>query len=95
MERVQPQKGVPLQSPLRSPRRPGKWPFETMEVGDFFFSPRTRNTLCAMASTRGAALGRKFKTCMIWARPLSGGLWLPCAPETFGAVRGVGVWRVE
>ncbi len=94
MERVQPQKGVPLQSPRHGPR-PGKWPFDTMEVGDFFFSPRTRNTLCAMASTRGAVLGRKFKTRMIWARPLFGGIWLPCVPETFGAVRGVGCWRTK
>jgi hypothetical protein len=84
-------KGIPIPTPMG---RPPKWPFTTVEVGDFFFSPRKSNTLTVAASNWGKKLGKKFQTRMIWAVKVNGE-WKPCAASVDGATRGVGVWRVE
>jgi len=73
-----------------------KYPMDTMKIGEMFFVPRKRRTSMAThTSTRGKQLGRKFATREIHMREGDDGQWEPCEPDDEGAVRGVGVWRVE
>lgn len=90
------QRGVPIPPVKRSvtPVR-RKYPFEDMQVGDFFFvDGKTKNTLGTHVSTVGKELGRKFSTRLTFARKNKSG-WEICEPGDKGAVQGVGVWRVE
>lgn len=90
-------KNVPLPKAIRpsSPDR-RKYPFEEMEVGDFFFIPgKSNKNLPTYASTAGARLGRKFTTRACWMKGSEERGWTLAEPETKGAVQGVGVWRTK
>jgi hypothetical protein len=65
-----------------------------MGVGDFFFSPREKNTLVSTASAYTRRTGRVFVTRMVHARRINDE-WGLCAPGDEGAVIGVGVWRIQ
>lgn len=72
-----------------------KYPFERMQVGDFFFVPgKTRNTIRTYFSTAGAKHVMKLTSKLIHAR-LIDEVWSPCEETDEGATLGVGVWRVE
>jgi len=87
-------KKIPLPVARRDNAARRKYPFEAMEVGDMFFVPyKTRNTLYTHASNVGKETGRKFATRMTQMLPAENGTWVPTAPRTKGAVRGIGVWR--
>lgn len=101
-----PQGGVellPLLSDVPMPKRtragaaakPRKYPFEQMALGQMFFiAGKTRNTLSTYFSTVGKKLGMKFSSRMVYMCNDNGVLRL-CEASTPGAVRGLGVWRVE
>lgn len=92
------QNGVPVPSPMRSNRtapRRRRYPFEQMEVGDFFFVPnRKRNTLGNYVSEVGRELDRKYATRLTYMREVQS-QWELCEPDDEGAVLGIGVWRTE
>jgi len=74
--------------------RPRKYPFRTMEVGEYFFVPdKVRNTLAPYACNVGREHNRKFRTRLTFMRETLEG-WVPCKEDVDGAVLGVGVWRV-
>ena len=90
------QRGVPIPKAKRhrGPTRL-KYPFESLEVGDFFFvAGKTHNTLATYVSTIGKQLGRRFSTRLTAMHETLEG-WQPCDPSHEGAVTGVGVWRKE
>lgn len=91
MSEVSAQRGVPR---IARMGRPPKWPFATMEVGDFFFSPRKTNTLGTTASMYARKLDRTFSTRMTWARKTSEG-WELCRSDAAGARWGAGCWRIR
>jgi hypothetical protein len=73
-----------------------KYPFERMQVDDFFFVPnRQHSSIRSYFSTAGAKHGIKLRSEQIYARQDENDLWKPCEADTPGAVSGVGVWRVE
>lgn len=75
--------------------RPSVYPYTTMEIGEFFFLPgRTVNHVTSHASERGRVLGRRFATRLQWMRRTPQG-WESASEGDTGAVRGVGVYRVE
>ena len=86
------QEGIPL-PPKKRRRVRLKYPFESMEVGEFFFVPhKPTNNMAPYVSSVGKRLGKKFYTRHVhMKRTLAG--WEPCADDTKGAVLGVGVWR--
>jgi hypothetical protein len=92
MSAITPQSGVPI--PRRRDGRPVKFPFATMAVGDFFFSPRKSNTLATTASMYGAKLGRTFITRMCWGLRIDDE-WEIYEEQIDGAVYGAGCWRVR
>jgi hypothetical protein len=89
-------KTAPIPKPLRPQyERQSKYPFATIEVGHYFFVPhRDRNNLMTYASIKGKKLGRKFATRLTYMKQ-KGNVWLPCEPESPGAVLGIGVWRTK
>jgi hypothetical protein len=72
-----------------------KYPFERMQVDDFFFIPgRKHSSIRTYFITAGAKYGIKLRSDQIYAREV-GGLWKPCEKDDPGAKSGVGVWRIE
>lgn len=72
-----------------------KYPFERMQVGDFFFVPKRRySSIRTYFITAGQKHGIKLRSEQIFARQVNE-QWTPCEKETPGAVSGVGVWRTE
>jgi hypothetical protein len=89
-------KQIPIPVARRDDAVRRKYPFEAMEVGDMFFVPhKTKNTLYTHASNVGKTTGKKFATRMTQMLPTEAGGWAQAKPNTKGAVRGVGVWRMK
>ncbi len=83
----------PRRRPIVDRRR--KYPFDGMQVGQFFFvEGKTRNTIRSYFSSAGRARGMKLTSRLIHARQVDG-VWEECQPGDKGAAIGVGVWRVE
>ena len=91
------QSNVPLPRTIR-PRARGrrrKYPFESMQVGSFFFVPGiTREKIYGHVYQVGKQLGMKFSTRLTYMREVADE-WQPCEPDDKGSTLGVGVWRVE
>lgn len=93
---LQLQRNVP--PPTRRPVVDGrkKYPFESMQVGDFFFvEGKTRNSIRTYFATAGKAHGIRLRSQLIFARRNELEQWVPCPEDAPGAVSGVGVWRTE
>lgn len=94
---LQLQRNVPKPGaqPVRDGRR--KYPFDSMQVGDFVFVPnKSRNSIRTYFITAGKQHGIKLSSELIYARQdEETGTWKPCEADTPGAVQGVGVWRDE
>jgi hypothetical protein len=79
------------------PPRKRIYPFETMEIGHFFFVPlkegKTKNTLSTHASSVGKLLGKKFHTQLAYMIKNDEGLWETAHQNDEGAIRGVYVER--
>lgn len=89
-----------LQSNVPPPRRRPvvdrrkKYPFESMQVGHFFFVPgKTKNSIRTYFSTAGKQHGIQLTSKLIYARKVNGE-WQECEESDRGATIGVGVWRV-
>lgn len=89
-----------LQSNVPPPRRRPvidrrkKYPFESMQVGHFFFVPgKTRNSIRTYFSTAGKQHGIQLTSKLIHARQINGE-WVECEENDEGATVGVGVWRI-
>lgn len=89
-----------LQSNVPPPRRRPvvdrrkKYPFESMQVGHFFFVPgKTRNSIRTYFSTAGKQHGIQLTSKLIHARKVDGE-WKECEATDRGATIGVGVWRI-
>ena len=71
--------------------RPRKYPFDQLEVNDWFFLPgRTKNNLATHASITGKKLGKQFATRLLYV--LDG---KEVDASTEDAVLGLGVWRIS
>ena len=67
-----------------------KYPFNELEVGDWFFVPdRPKNNLSTQASITGKKLGKQFSTRLLYVLDD-----VEVDASTDGAVLGIGVWRV-
>ncbi len=92
---LQLQRNVPLPTPARRVDARRKYPFASMEVGDFFFVPgKSKNTIRTYFSTVGKQHGIKLKSDLIHARRIEG-KWVPCNEADPEGEVGVGVWRTE
>lgn len=81
---------------IRDDDRRRKYPFERMQIEDFFFVPnRQHSSIRSYFSTAGAKHGIKLRSEQIFARQNLAEQWEPCPEDAPGAVSGVGVWRVE
>lgn len=92
------QRNVPLPSGRRIREDDGrkKYPFERMQVGDFFFAAgKQHRSIRTYFSTAGKQHGIKLRSEQIFARKNADGQWEQCPEDTPGAVNGVGVWRTE
>ena len=91
------QSNVPLPRTIR-PRARGrrrKYPFESMQIGSFFFVPGIeRNQIYGHVFKVGKELGMKFATRACHMQKV-GDAWQPCDQLEKGATLGVGVWRIE
>jgi hypothetical protein len=89
------QSNVPLPKTIRPTARGKrrKYPFEAMQVGDFFFVPgiETQQIYGHVWNT-GRRLKKKFSTRLCYMREVRGE-WQPCDQTEVGATLGVGVWR--
>jgi hypothetical protein len=89
------QSNVPLQKTIR-PRARGrrrKYPFESMQIGSFFFVPGlTRQQIYGHVWQVGRELNMKFSTRLCYMREVNEE-WQPCDQLAKGATLGVGVWR--
>jgi hypothetical protein len=90
-----------LQSNVPPPRRRPvvdrrkKYPFESMQVGHFFFvEGKTKNSIRTYFSTAGKQHGIQLTSKLIHARKNAAGEWEECKDSDKGATLGVGVWRV-
>lgn len=92
---LQLQRNVPPPIPRRSPTDGRKkYPFETMQIDDFFFvEGKSKNSIRTYFTTAGTKHGITLKSQLIHARKDELGLWRPCEEDTPGATIGVGVWR--
>ena len=73
-------KNVPVPASTREGfRKPSKYPFTSMEVGDMFFVPGAKKSFSSLVSANSKRLGRKFTVRSV----------------TNGEVAGMGCWRVE
>lgn len=91
------QSNVPLPKTIRPTSRGKrrKYPFEAMQVGDFFFVPGiTTSQIYGHVWNTGKRLNRTFKTRLCYMRAVMGE-WQPCDEHETGATLGVGVWRTE
>ena len=71
-----------------------KYPFETMQVNDFFFvAGKRRNSIRTYFATAGKKHGITLKSQLIHARKDDDGQWKMCDADAPGAKVGVGVWR--
>ena len=90
------QSNVPLQRTIR-PRARGrrKYPFEQMQVGQFFFVPGIeRKQIYGHVWAVGKQLGMKFSARACYMRQVAEE-WQPCEPEDKGSTLGVGIWRTN
>lgn len=75
---------------------PRKYPFERMQVGDFFFvEGKTKNSIRTYFTSAGQKYGIKLRSQLIHARRNDNEQWEQCSEDTPGATIGVGVWRTE
>lgn len=91
------QSNVPMPRTIRptAKGRRRKYPFEAMQVGDFFFVPGiTTQQIYGHVWNTGRRLGRKFQTRLCYMREVLG-QWQICEAHDAGATLGVGVWRTE
>jgi hypothetical protein len=91
------QSNVPLPRTIR-PKARGrrrKYPFESMQIGSFFFVPGiAREQIYGHVYQVGKQLDMKFSTRVCYMVPV-GDDWQPCDQNDKGATLGVGVWRTE
>lgn len=91
------QSNVPLPKTIR-PRARGrrrKYPFESMQVGSFFFVPGiTREQIHGHVWQVGKKINMKFSTRLCYMRQVANE-WQLCEQGDKGSTLGVGVWRVE
>ena len=72
-----------------------KYPFESMQIGHFFFVPnRKHSSIRTYFITAGQKHGIKFRSEQIHARQIDD-RWQQCEQGDEGATPGVGVWRIE
>ena len=91
------QSNVPLPRTIRPTARGRrrKYPFESMQVGQFFFVPdKTRQQLYGHVHEVGKQLKMKFSTRVCYMRQVNGE-WQICDQNDTNATLGVGVWRTE
>jgi hypothetical protein len=92
------QTNVPLPRTIR-PRARGrrrKYPFESMQIGSFFFVPGiTREQIYGHVWKTGKQLNMKFSARLCYMRNDAADNWQPCEATETGATLGVGVWRTE
>lgn len=92
------QSNVPLPRTIR-PKARGrrrKYPFESMQVGSFFFVPGIkREQIYGHVWQVGKDLGMKFSTRLCYMVKDAAGNWQLCEQNDKGATLGVGVWRTE
>lgn len=83
----------PRRQPVTDKRK--KYPFETMQIGDFFFvANKKRNSIRSYFSAAGKQHGIQLTSRLIHARKNDVGEWEECPADTPGATIGVGVWRM-
>lgn len=91
------QQNVPLPRTIRPSARGRrrKYPFESMQVGSFFFVPGiTRDQIYGHVWSVGKQLNVKFACRLCYMRKV-GEEWQPCDQNDRGSTLGVGVWRTE
>jgi hypothetical protein len=82
----------PRRRPVNDRRK--KYPFESMQVGHFFFvKGKTKNSIRSYFSTAGKQHGIQLTSKLIHARKVDGE-WKECEENDEGATVGVGVWRI-
>jgi hypothetical protein len=91
------QSNVPLPRTIR-PRARGrrrKYPFESMQVGSFFFVPGIEpQQIYGHVYQVGKELNMKFSYRACYMREVSEE-WQSCDQNDKGATLGVGVWRIS
>jgi hypothetical protein len=91
------QSNIPLPRTIR-PKAKGrrrKYPFESMQVGSFFFVPGiVREQIYGHVYHTGKQIGFKFAVRACYMRHVSDE-WQICEANDKGATLGVGVWRTE
>lgn len=92
---LQLQRNVPMPKARRSPGdRRHKYPFETMQVNDFFFVPgKEKNSIRTYFAAAGKRHNITLRSQLIYARRNADGQWVPCQENDTGSTIGVGVWR--
>lgn len=86
---------VPLPAPARRASGRRKYPFEDLEVGDYFFVPhRPRERMSTYVSTVSKQMGRKFSARQVTMALIKGTWQLVDASHPEG-VSGTGIWRVS
>lgn len=91
------QSNVPLPKSIRPTARGRrrKYPFEAMQIGDFFFVPGIkREQIHGHVWNVGRKLSRKFRVRVCYMRERNE-RWEHCEADDLDAVLGVGVWRIE
>jgi hypothetical protein len=92
------QSNVPLPKTIRPSARGKrrKYPFEAMQIGDFFFVPSiTTQQIYGHVWNTGKRLGKTFRTRLCYMAKDAAGDWKPCDQNDSGATLGVGVWRMS
>lgn len=79
--------------PVRTDKRPRKYPFARLEVGEMFFVPdRPRNNMMGLVSQTGKKLKRQFGTRHCYMKFIND-KWVTCEPNDEGANLGICVFR--
>lgn len=92
------QSNVPLPRTIRPTARGRrrKYPFEAMQLDDFFFVPGiSTQQIYGHVWNTGRKLGKVFKVRLSYMKQDAAGDWQPCDQTDVGATLGVGVWRTE
>lgn len=90
------QSNVPLQKTIRPQARGRrrKYPFESQQVGQFFFVPGIkREQIYGHVWQVGKQLNMTFSCRLCYMKQDAAGDWQPCDQTDVGATLGVGVWR--
>jgi hypothetical protein len=73
-------KDIPVPETVREGfRRPSRYPFSTMLVGEMFFVPNAKKSFTALVSATGKRLGKKYVTRTV----------------TLNGETGIACWRTE